>query len=110
MCGCSVFLCLNAGCIISREVVYMKEVQEKTTLTLTINKKLKKQFAQLCEDIGLPMGAVAAAMIGQAVRKQEVKLSSLDLNGFTPEEAAELRRRVKEVSEGRGKLYAMAGE
>ena len=54
------------------------------------------------------MSAVVSALMSQAVRKQEVKLSSLDLNGFTPIEAAELRRRVKEVREGRGRLYSMA--
>ncbi len=82
---------------------------EKTKLTLTIDKKMKNEFSQLCEDIGLPMSAVVSALMSQAVRKQEVKLSSLDLNGFTPQEATEIRKRVKEVSEGRGRLYSMAG-
>lgn len=81
---------------------------EKAKLTVTIDAKMKRQFAQLCEDIGLPMSAVLTALMGQAVRKQEVKLSSLDLNGFTPIEAAELRRRVREVSEGKGRLYMLA--
>ena len=46
--------------------------------------------------------------MSQAVRKQEVKLSSLDLNGFTPKEAAELRRRWEEVKAMRDKMYAEA--
>ena len=82
-----------------------QEQEERTKLTVTLDTKLKRQFVNLCGDIGLPMGAVIAALIRQAVRKQEVKLSPLDLNGFGPAEAAELRRRVKEVSEGRGALY-----
>ena len=86
-----------------------KTKPEKVKLTVTVDKALKEEFAQLCEDIGLPASAVIGALIGQAVRKQEVKLSSLDLNGFTPKEAEELRRRVKEVSEGRGNLYLKAG-
>ena len=81
---------------------------EKAKLTVTLDAKIKRQFANFCEDIGLPMGAVITALMGQAVRKQEVKLSSLDLNGFTPVEAAELRRRVKEVSEGKGKMYLLS--
>lgn len=82
---------------------------EKAKLTVTIDKQMKKEFLQLCEDIGLPASAVVSALMSQAVRKQEVKLSSLDLNGFTPIEAAELKRRVKEVREGRGNLYMKEG-
>ena len=81
---------------------------EKAKLTVTLDAKIKRQFTNFCEDIGLPMSAVITALMGQVVRKQEVKLSSLDLNGFTPVEAAELRRRVKEVSEGKGKMYLLS--
>ena len=86
-----------------------KEVKEKAKLTVTIDKQMKKEFLQLCEDIGLPASTLVSALMSQAVRKQEVKLSSLDLNGFTPIEAAELKRRVKEVREGRGNLYMKEG-
>ena len=86
-----------------------KEVKEKAKLTVTIDKQMKKEFLQLCDDIGLPASAVVSALMSQAVRKQEVRLSSLDLNGFTPVEAAELKRRVKEVREGRGNLYMKEG-
>lgn len=86
-----------------------REVKEKAKLTVTIDKQMKKEFLQLCDDIGLPASAVVSALMSQAVRKQEVKLSSLDLNGFTPIEAAELKRRVKEVREGRGNLYMKEG-
>ena len=86
----------------------MKHEIEKTKLTLTIDKRMKKEFSQLCEDIGLPMSAVVSALMSQAVRKQEVKLSSLDLNGFTPKEAAELKRRWEELKAMRDKMYADA--
>ena len=86
-----------------------KEVREKAKLTVTIDKQMKQEFLQLCDDIGLPASAVVSALMSQAVRKQEVKLSSLDLNGFTPIEATELKRRVKEVREGRGTLYMKEG-
>ena len=86
-----------------------KEVKETAKLTVTIDKQMKKEFLQLCEDIGLPASTLVSALMSQAVRKQEVKLSSLDLNGFTPIEAAELKRRVKEVREGRGNLYMKEG-
>lgn len=86
----------------------MKRETEKAKLTLTIDSRLKKEFSQLCEDIGLPMSSVVSALMSQAVRKQEVKLSSLDLNGFTPKEAAELRRRWEEFKAMRDKMYAEA--
>ena len=86
----------------------MKRETEKAKLTVTIDKQMKKEFAQLCEDIGLPVSAVVSALMSQAVRKQEVRLSSLDLNGFTPKEAAELRRRWEELTAMRDKMYAEA--
>ncbi|MBQ7169507.1 MAG: type II toxin-antitoxin system RelB/DinJ family antitoxin [Synergistaceae bacterium] len=86
----------------------MKRETEKAKLTVTIDKQMKKEFAQLCEDIGLPVSAVVSALMSQAVRKQEVRLSSLDLNGFTPKEAAELRRRWEELKAMRDKMYAEA--
>ena len=66
---------------------------EKTKLILSVDKKTKTDFAQLCEDVGLPMGAVVTALMNQAVRRQELRITSLDINGFTPREAAELLRR-----------------
>jgi len=52
--------------------------------------------------------AVVSALMSQAVRKQEVKLSSLDLNGFTPGEAAELKRRWEDFKAMRDRMYAEA--
>lgn len=92
----SVFLCLyNRGK--EGDNVMSKAVKdsEKAKLTITIDADMKRQFAQLCEDIGLPMGTVISALMSQAVRKQEVRISSLDVNGFTPREAAEILRRWK---------------
>ena len=75
----------------------VKQEPEKTKLTVTIDAKMKRQFAQLCEDIGLPMGAVITALMSQAVRKQALNVSALDINGFTPREAKELLRRWEEM-------------
>ena len=82
-----------------------KEVREKAKLTVTLDKKMKEEFLQLCKDIGLPASAIVSALMSQAVRKQEVRLSSVDLNGFTPREAAELRRRVNELKAIRSRPY-----
>lgn len=85
-----------------------KEVREKAKLTVTLDKKMKEEFIQLCKDIGLPASAIVSALMSQAVRKQEVRLSSLDLNGFTPREAAELKRRWEDLKAMRDKMYANA--
>ncbi len=78
-----------------------QEQAVKKTVTFQIDEKVEKGFAQLSEDIGIPMDILLASMMTQAVRKQEVKLSSLDVNGFTPKEAAELLRRYKALQEAR---------
>ena len=80
---------------------------DKTTITIKTDKKIKSAFADLCDDIGISMTAVLNAMMKQAVRKQEIKISALDLNGFTPAEAAELKRRVHDVEAGRASLPVM---
>ncbi len=81
------------------------KASEKAKLTITIDAKMKKQFAQLCEDIGLPVATVISALMSQAVRKQEVRISSLDVNGFTPREAAEILRRWKSYQAMQKKPY-----
>ena len=80
---------------------------DKTTITIKTDKKMKQAFADLCENIGISMTAVLNAMMKQAVRKQEIKISALDLNGFTPTEAAELKKRVHDVEAGRAKMYSL---
>lgn len=92
-----------------------KKPAEKVTWTLTIDKDVKEGFAQLCEDIGLPMDTLAASMFQQAVRRQEVKLTPLDVNGFTPKEAAALLRSWRELqakrdAEAWAKMIAESGQ
>ena len=43
------------------------------------------------------MSAATLALIKQAVRNQSMSFSLRDENGFTPEEADELMRRIREV-------------
>ncbi|MBQ9419000.1 MAG: type II toxin-antitoxin system RelB/DinJ family antitoxin [Synergistaceae bacterium] len=83
------------------------KITDKTTITIKTDRSMKKDFADLCDSIGISMSAVLNAMIRQAVRKQEIKFSALDLNGLKPSEASELKRRVDEVKAGRTKLYSL---
>ena len=82
-------------------------MSEKATLTVRTDAVLKKQFAVLCDAIGIPVSMAVNAMIKQAVRKQEIKISALDVNGFTPSEAKELLRRVKEFEAEQARMKAM---
>ena len=74
-----------------------REKATKATMTIKTDALTKRQFSIFCDAIGISMAI--NAMIRQAIRKQEIKISSLDINGFTPAEAKELARRVKELQE-----------
>ena len=50
----------------------MKRQTEKTKLTVTIDKQMKKEFLQLCEDIGLPASAVVSALMSVFTRLERV--------------------------------------
>ena len=78
-------------------------ITDKATITIKTDKAMKAAFAELCNDIGLSMSGVLNAMMRQAVRKQKLELSTRDVNGMTPSEAAELKRRADEVKAGRVK-------
>lgn len=80
---------------------------DKTTLTIKIDSDIKKNFTELCRNLGISVSSAMSAMIKQAVRKQELKLSALDINGFTPSEAAELKRRVEDVKAGKIKMHSL---
>ena len=56
-------------------------------------KHLTKQAA-----FGLSMSAATLALVRQAVRSQSMTFSMRDANGFTPAEAAELKRRINDAT------------
>ena len=82
-------------------------VNSKATITIKTDKTMKMEFAKLCDDVGFSMSSVLNAMMRQAVRKQKLELSTRDVNGMTPSEAAELKRRADEVKAGRVKMYSL---
>ena len=75
----------------------MKKKEEKTREPLMVDSKLRKHFGIFCEDLGIPVDILIDAMIAQVLRKQEIKISTLDINGFTRSEAKEIKRRIDEV-------------
>ena len=71
-----------------------------TNFTFKIDKKTRESYSALCDAFGLSMSAATLALIRQAVRSQSMTFSMRDANGFTPEEAAELKRRIADVTKG----------
>ena len=74
--------------------------EEMTNFTFRIDKKTRDSFSVLCEEFGLSMSAAILALVRQAVRSQSMTFSMRDANGFTPAEAAELKRRIDDVTAG----------
>lgn len=74
--------------------------EEMTNFTFKIDKKTRESYRTLCEALGLSMSAATLALIRQAVRSQSMSFSLRDANGFSPVEAAELKRRIDDVTAG----------
>ena len=75
----------------------------QTSLNIRMDSDLKKDFAKLCDEIGMSMSTAFCVFAKAAVRKQGIpfEVTTLDENGFTPEEAAEILRAVEDVKAGR---------
>lgn len=74
--------------------------EKMTNFTFKMDKKTREQYSALCDSFGLSMSAATLALVRQAVRSQTMTFSMRDANGFTPEEAAELKRRIDDVTKG----------
>ena len=75
--------------------------EEMTNFTFKMDKKTRESYSELCRAFGLSMSTATLALVKQAVRSQSMTFSMLDANGFTPAEAAELKRRIAEVNQGK---------
>ena len=73
---------------------------EMTNFTFKMDKKTRDSYSALCEEFGLSMSAATLALVRQAVRSQSMTLTLRDANGFTPAEAAELKRRIDDINKG----------
>ena len=80
-------------------------MSEKTNLTIKLDKEVRDEFGVLCNQIGITMAAALNAFIKQAIRQQGMNFSLRDSNGFLPEEADELKRRIAGVKAGRYELH-----
>ena len=75
----------------------MSKTVEMSNFTFKMDKTTREQYSSLCNELGLTMSSATLALIKQAVRNQSTSFSLRDENGFTPEEADELMRRIREV-------------
>ena len=73
----------------------------KTNLTIKLDKDVHDEFGVLCKQIGITKSAALNAFIKQSIRQRGMSFSLRDSNGFLPEEAEELKRRIAEVKAGR---------
>ena len=76
-------------------------MSEKTNLTIMLDKDVLDEFGILCTQIGITMATALNAFIKQSIRQQGMSFSLRDSNGFLPEEAEELMRRIAGVKAGR---------
>jgi len=76
-------------------------MSEKTNLTIKLDKDVRNDFGILCDHIGISMAAALNAFIKQSIRQQSMSFSLRDSNGFLPEEAEELKRRIAGMRAGR---------
>lgn len=75
----------------------MSKAMEMTNFTFKIDRQTRDAYSKLCDSLGLTMSSATLALVRQAVRDQSMSFSLRDENGFTPEEAAELKRRIKDI-------------
>lgn len=83
---------------------------EMTNFTFKMDKKTRDAYSELCNAFGLSMSAATLALVRQAVRSQSMSFSMRDENGFTPEEAKELKRRIADIEAGNAVRRSLAEE
>ena len=82
-------------------------VEEMTNLTFKMDKKTRESYSKLCNAFGLSMSAATLALVRQAVRTQSMTFSMRDENGFTPDEARELKRRIEDIQKGNAVRHSL---
>jgi len=88
----------------------MNTAVERSNLTISIDRPTRESFSALCDGLGLSVSSCIIALMRQSVRQQGINLSMLDANGFTPMEAAELKRRAEDVKLGHAEAHSLIEE
>jgi len=77
----------------------------KINVTIQLDETVRDEFGSLCDQIGISMASALNALIRQSIRQQGMSFSIRDENGFLPEEAQELRRRIAGVMAGQAEPH-----
>lgn len=74
----------------------------QSSLNIRIDENDKRIFEKFCSDVGMSMSTAVSMFIKNVNARQKLpfEVSTLDENGFTPEESAELLRRMESVKNG----------
>ena len=76
---------------------------KKMNFTFKMDRDLRNQFGQVCDELGISMSTALTAFVKQTVRQQRISFSLVEDNGFTAKDALELQRRFTELKAGTSK-------
>ena len=81
----------------------------QTNVNIRMDEDLKKEFDAFCSDVGMTMTTAICMFAKTVVRRHSIpfEITNLDENGFTPAEAAELKRRIADLEAGKGKEHKL---
>lgn len=81
----------------------------QTSLNIRMDEELKKEFDSFCSDVGMTMTTAVCLFAKTVVRRHSIpfEITNLDENGFTPEEAAEFKKRIADLEAGKGKEHKL---
>lgn len=85
----------------------MTDTAKMTNFTFKMDQKTRDDYGSLCRAFGLTMSSATLALIKQAIRDQSINLTLKDENGFAPEEAKELQRRIHDVEKGHAERHEL---
>lgn len=78
--------------------ILSKKNPNRVTCSFKMDKDLKKEFSDLCiETTGYSMYEILNIIAYEAVRHNGFKFQLIDENGFFPEEAEEIQRRIQNM-------------
>lgn len=74
------------------------------TISIRVNDELKQKSQELFNALGMDMSTAITVFLSQSVRESKIpfSISMTDENGFKPDEAKELRRRIADLKAGKG--------
>lgn len=74
----------------------------QTSINIRMDEELKREFNKFCDNVGLSMSAAFCVFAKACVRQHRIpfKISELDANGLTDEEAAGSKQRDNESDSG----------